>query len=53
MASGDREVEKERARREHRTKLEGESRKDLQSLAKQYCIPANFKSNEINPPHGI
>ena len=47
MASGDREVEKERARREHRTKLEGESRKDLQSLAKQYRIPANFKSNEI------
>ena len=47
MASGDREVEKERARREHRTKLEGESRKDLQSLAKQHCIPANLKSKEI------
>ena len=47
MASGDRKVEKERARREYRTKLEGESRRDLQSLAKQYCIPANLKSNEI------
>ena len=47
MASGDRKVENERARREHRTELEGESRRDLQSLAKQYCIPANLKSNEI------
>ena len=47
MASGDRKVEKELARREYRTKLEGESRKDLQSLAKQYFIPANLKNNEI------
>ena len=47
MASGDRKVEKELARREFRTKLEGESRRDLQSLAKQYCIPANLKNNEI------
>ena len=47
MASGDRKVEKELARREHRTELECESRRDLQSLAKQYCIPANLKSNEI------
>ena len=47
MASGDREVEKELTRREYCTKLEGESRKDLQSLAKQYCIPANLKNNEI------
>ena len=47
MASGDRKVEKELARREHRTELEGESRRDLQLLAKQYCIPANIKSNKI------
>ena len=47
MASGDRKVERELARRVHRTELEGESRRDLQSLAKQYCIPANLKSNEI------
>ena len=56
MASGDRKVEKELARRdigwpaiwrEHCTELEGESRRDLQMLAKQYCIPANLKSNEI------
>ena len=47
MASGDRKVEKELTRREFRTKLEGESRRDLQSLAKQYCIPANLKSNEL------
>ena len=47
MASGDRKVEKELARREYRTELEGESRRDLQSLAKQYCIPANLKNNEI------
>ena len=36
MASGDRKVEKELTRRVYRTKLEGESREDLQSLAKQY-----------------
>ena len=47
MASGDRKVEKELTRREYRTKLEGGFRKDLQWLAKQYCIPANLKSNEI------
>ena len=53
MASGDRAVEKELAerraarRREYRTELEGESRRDLQLLAKQYCIPANIKSNKI------
>ena len=52
MASGDLAVEKELARhREYRTltrtELEGESRRDLQLLAKQYCIPANIKSNEI------
>ena len=47
MASGDHKVEKELARREHRTELEGESRRDLQLLAKQYCIPANIKSNKI------
>ena len=40
-------IEKELARREYRTELEGESRRDLQSLAMQYCIPANLKSNEI------
>ena len=47
MASGDREVEKELARREYRTELEGKSRRDLQSLAKDYGIPANLKSNAI------
>ena len=53
MASGDLAVEKELAerraarRREYRTELEGESRRDLQLLAKQYCIPANIKSNKI------
>ena len=47
MASGDRKVEKELVRREYRTELEGESRRDFQSLAKQYCIPANLKNNEI------
>ena len=52
MASGDLAVEKELARhREYRTltrtELEGKSRRDLQLLAKQYCIPANIKSNKI------
>ena len=47
MASGDRKVAKELARREYRTAVEGKSRRDLQSLAKQYCIPANLKSNVI------
>ena len=53
MASGDLAVEKEPAeqraarRREYRTELEGESRRDLQLLAKEYCIPANIKSNKI------
>ena len=52
MASGDLAVEKELARhREYRTltrtELEGESRRDLQLLAKQYYIPANIKSNKI------
>ena len=47
MASGDRKVEKQLTRREFRTKLEGESRGDLQKLAKQYCIPANLKSDAL------
>ena len=47
MASEDREVEKELARREYRTELECKSRTDLQSLAKDYGIPANLKSNII------
>ena len=47
MASEDREVEKELARREYRTELECKSRTDLQSLAKDYGIPANLKSNVI------
>ena len=42
-----REVEKELARREYRTELECKSRTDLQSLAKDYGIPANLKSNAI------
>ena len=47
MASEDREVEEELARREYRTELEGKSRTDLQSLAKDYGIPANLKSNVL------
>ena len=47
MASKDREVEKELARREYRIELECKSRRDLQSLAKNYRIPANLKSNAI------
>ena len=47
MASGDREVEEKTSRREYRTELEGKSRRDLQSLAKDYGIPANLKSNAI------
>ena len=47
MASEDREVEEELARREYRTELECKSRTDLQSLAKDYGIPANLKSNVI------
>ena len=47
MASEDREVEEELARREYRTELKCKSRTDLQSLAKDYGIPANLKSNVI------
>ena len=48
MASGDRKVEEELARHEYRTKLEGKTRRELQSLAKDYYfIPANLKSNAI------
>ena len=47
IASEDRAVEKETSRREYRTKLECKSRRDLQALAKEFCIPANLKSNEI------
>ena len=47
MASEDREVEEELARREYRTELKCKSRTDLQSLAKDYGIPANLKSNVL------
>ena len=48
MASEDREVEVELARRRvYRTELEGKSRRELQSLAKDYGIPANLKSNVL------
>ena len=48
MASEDREVEVELARRrKYRTELECKSRRELQSLAKDYGIPANLKSNVL------
>ena len=47
MASEDREVEEELARREYRTELKCKSRTDLQSLAKDYGIPSNLKSNVL------